>query len=417
MGYICIVIALVSLVCRNKHIFLYSSVFFSGFTGSSVVTINGDISIQPAYVLFFAYAILSIRDLSKAKFDKFYLFFFVYCVIGSFLPILLKSDNILVMLQSGSYGAVSYTASNLIHVAYLAITFIFFTCLDATKGNVVKNNVFKAYKYGIYAFIFVVAYQMVAFKLNLPFDVIFRQNVNGNIQGTRLYGPCGEASMMAYYLAPSLLFLWISKRNWLDVIMFLIGSLFGFISYSSTFFIGYCFVVLFILVRHMLVSDPGDKKPIMMCLAAAVVALAINVFSGNDLVSYAYNGLIDKLNEKSFSGIERAASFRNMFQIGLTYPFGVGFGTSRSKDLLSTWMCNIGVVGIIIFAAVIIHFYKKARKIHNPYIYIYTDDCFDDDCGSGAVCAIHQSLTLFWNDKEQAGVRSTPFRKAGGSLC
>ncbi len=371
MGYICIAIALASLICRNKYLLLYAAVFLSGFTGSSVVTINGDISIQPSYILFFIYALFSVKDIFKAKFDPVYLIFLVYCIIGSFLPALLSNNDIVVMLQNGKYGAVSYSTSNLIHVLYLSFTFVFFAYLTAIKKDKIKSRIFKAYKYGLFAFILVVVYQIFAFEFDLPFDEIFRQNVDGNIQGTRLYGPCGEASMMAYYLAPSLLFLWISKDSVFDLIMFFVGSILGFLSCSSTFFVGYCFILAFIVLRYLFDPKTRSKSSMAIAAVAVIVVILVAAFDDSDIVATAYNSLVDKLNEKNFSGMERADSFRNMFMIGVNYPFGVGFGTSRSKDLLSTWSCNIGIIGLLIFATMILRFYKKALKYNNPYIYIY----------------------------------------------
>lgn len=398
MGYACLILALISLLFRNKYILLYASVFLSGFTGSSVVTING-VSIQPSYFLFILFILFSLNRFYKFKVDKFYLFFLIYCIINSLFPILLARDNITLMLQSGKYGVLSYSSSNFIHIGYMIFTFAFFTYLLNNNKNVVKRKIFKAYKYGIYAFIFVTLYQMLAFKYNLPFDEIFRQSVHGNIQGTRLYGPCGEASMMAYYLAPSLLFLWMCKKNPFDLLMFVIGSVIGLVSYSSTFLVGYVLVLFIILVRAIL----NVKKPIrpIMLLTLMLIGLGviIAISLNNDLICYSYNGLITKLNKGNDSGIERSESFNYMINIGFEYPFGVGFGSSRSKDLLSTWACNIGVVGLLVFAITLIHFYKKGLKLNNKYIYIYNNYYINDGFCSRTICSIYSSTSILWGNE------------------
>ena len=399
MGYACLIVALISLLLRNKYILLYASVFLSGFTGSSVATISG-VSIQPSYFLFILFILFSLNKFYKFKVDKFYLFFLIYCIINSFFPILLARYNISLMLQNGQYGILTYSASNFIHIGYLIFTFVFFTYLCNNKKNIVKEKVFKAYKYGIFAFIFVTLYQVIAFKYNLAFDEIFRQSVHGNIQGTRLYGPCGEASMMAYYLAPSLLFLWMCKKNPFDLLMFVIGSVIGFTSYSSTFLVGYVLILVVILVSAIM----RIRKPIrpIMFLSLMIVGLVtvIVISLNSDLITYAYDGFITKLNKENTSGIERSESFNYMINIGFDYPFGVGFGSSRSKDLLSTWACNIGIIGLVVFALATVHFYINSLKINNKYIYIYNNCYTNDGFCSRTIRFIYSSASILWGNKQ-----------------
>ena len=370
MGYFCLFIVILSVCLRNKYLLLYSSVFFSGFSGSSVLNI-GDVSIQPSYFLFIIFMIASLYKIRDIKIDKIYLIFLSYCIISTIFPLFLKDKNIIVQTQSNGYASVGYSISNFIHVGYLIFTFIFFICLINVRNDKIKMNIYKAFKYGIFAFIFVTLYQVFAFKYNLPFDEIFRQGVNGNIQGTRLYGPCGEASMMAYYLAPSLLFLWIEKKNKFDVIMFFVGTVLGIITKSSTFLIGYTCILLFILIKLFLSIKVKIKKDIIIKITMALFLLLIIVVLKFDMILSVVDAFVGKINKKSLSGIERSEAFHNMINVGIKYPFGVGFGASRSFDLFSTWICNIGIVGLFLYVVLLLDFCIRSRRLNNKYMFVF----------------------------------------------
>ena len=84
-----------------------------------------------------------------------------------------------------------------------------------------------------------------------------------------------------------------------------------------------------------------------MAAAGSVILLIAVLLSeqiGESVVAF-----IEKLHRLNESGQDRFASFEHMAGIGFRDPFGIGFGSGRSKDLLSTWLCTIGIVGTTLF--------------------------------------------------------------------
>lgn len=288
---------------------------------------------------------------------------------------------IYLMGQDGEYIYLKFSMSNVIHIGYLFLGFFTFTEITTIKNNMLQKNdiggtkndtskykdllerFYKYYKVGLYAVILICIYQIFAFKINLPFDELFRQGVNGNIQGTRLYGPCVEASMLCYYLVPSLLLVWINEKNIVDYIFLILGCMIGFMTYSSTFIIGLlsCIILLMIINMNRIINAKVTFKKCIIfvsCLTAILIFFVVDY----ELIDKIFTMLIDKINGNNSSGIERWSSFKIMSLIGLENPFGVGFGSSRSKDLFSTWLCNIGVVGMLLFFYMLIVYIKYGIK-------------------------------------------------------
>lgn len=366
LGYIAILITIFALLKRDKYILLYATIFFSGFTGSSVVNVAG-VSIQPSYYFFIMFMLFSITRFYKFRLPKYYLFFLIYIVINSFFPIFLSRNQIWLMQQSGEYGYLTYSSSNLIHAGYMIFMFVLFTYLYNIKDDAMHTKIVKWYKYGLFGFIIVILYQLIAFQFNLPFDELFRQGVHGNVQGTRLYGPCGEASMMCYYLAPSLLFLWIYKNKTIDLVFWVIGMILGVMSYSSTFLIGAAISLVIIFIHFFRRINKKFKLQFIIGIMFIGLFAVIFISLNNEMITKLITGFNDKLNLANQSGIERSESFYNMIKIGLEHPFGVGFGSARSKDLFSTWGCNIGIIGLgIVFIGIIyiyIYIYQRKRQL------------------------------------------------------
>ena len=361
IGYIAFLITFISFLEQKSVILLYSAIFFSGFSGSSVINI-GDISIQPPFYFILIYLPIfffsSIIGKKKIRLDGYYLLFIVYCSISILFSILLQSEEIIIMKQDGEYGVSSFSISHIIHIFYLLLGFLLFTILSQ-KGTISFKNTYKYYRYGVFAVIYICLYQLVAFRFNLPFDVIFRQGTHGNIQGSRLYGPCDEASMLCYYLAPSLLLLWLNRKNIFDIINILLGIFIGFYSYSSTFLIGIVGIVVFI--KHI-VNNKIISYNALIALSIGVFIIAIVIAKNTSMMNVVFDMFSKKIHAQNKSGTERITSFMDMAPIGFLYPFGIGFGSSRSKDLLSTWLCNIGIVGMLLFVILQIHFLKESIK-------------------------------------------------------
>lgn len=369
LGYVSILLTVFFLVKRKPEYFLYSSIFFCGWTGASIVNL-GDLPIQPSFYFFIIYFLLSFRfTVKKVGIPILLSVFMIYCGITLIFPLLLQNNNIEIMKQNGEYGYLKFSISNISQYAYLILDFLFLRVLLKNKNNeTINNNIIKWYKFGFYSVIAICIYQILAFELDLPFDVLFRQSPHGNVQGNRIYGPTIEASMLCYYLVPSIFFMILLKPTKYEWIAVVLGMLLGLYSFSSTFLMGIIFMLIACIVlafvnntKFTFLSKKRRTVSLVAIGAGAIAAVAVVFLGFGYMLDFAEN-LLDKLNGKNISGSERIETFETMSNIGLHYPTGVGFGSSRSKDLLSTWLCNIGVLGLALFIAFVISYIVRGYK-------------------------------------------------------
>ncbi len=380
IGYFIIPLGLILACFKNKYL-MYATLIFIGFTGTSIVTV-GNLSIQPAYYLSFIFIIKQIIDILKNKrkinANKYIVIFMIICVCSIIMPRIVENMNIQIINQDGKTTNAVFTSHNITQLMYLMYCFIFYNAMtDYLKQNTqeIKNTI----KYMIIGVVVVAVlglYQELAYIFNLPFDAIFRSNVNGNVQPygsfVRIYSTTIEPSMLAYYLV-AMLALIISipeeniKHKYLIIALIL---LVGFGSTSSTFLLGLVTTAIILIFNVITEKNKANKernknilKRSLIVLLIGFICLAVIYIINSDIVTNIFTGLIQKITRSNLSGQERSSAFINHLIIGLQFPIlGIGFGTVRSKDLLSTWICNIGILGTGIFIYYLIDLIKKLRK-------------------------------------------------------
>lgn len=361
---IVLILSLVFVLQRRVDYFLYASIFFSGYTGTSVLNIY-DFSLQPSFYFVIIYLLIRLFSGKKFSYRLFGLagVFFVYCAISTVFPLFINNPSLMIMNQEGFYTPVKWSLSNYTQLFYLLFDLLFLNELFVfSKQTNAKIRMVNSFKYGLISVELICIYQIVAFNFNFPFDMLFRQSVHGNIQGTRLYGPCIEASMLCYYLIPAMIIVFQNRKNLWDYLILVVALFIGFLTESSTFLVGTVCLFIYMLpvcIRFLTKVHPLKAwgNVIVGCCLAVITIVALSDKINESIVS-----LMEKLQLNSFSGQERYESFRQMAIVGLRYPFGVGFGTSRSKDLLSTWLCNIGLIGIIIFLVFTVQIVYRSVK-------------------------------------------------------
>lgn len=364
LGWVSIGLTIIFVFYKDFRRFLYATVFFSGFTGASVLNI-GSFSLQPSYYFFVIYLLYNIfsGNAFEIRIERSLLVFFIYCLISIIFPILYKNSEIIVMNQEGAYSLLKFSSSNIIHIIYLLFVLLFLnSLLNYKNNNIVKNNIIRSYILGFYAVLLVCLYQIIAFKFGLEFDYFFRQGVHGNIQGTRLYGPCDEASMLCCYLIPSMYLVWQNRKYPIDIIAILFAFVIGIITQSSTFLVGSVLFILLIIPQVIKILKLKQDLLFWIACFVGVFVCTLLVINKFDAIYDAISVFIVKLREGNQSGVERFTSMRDMIKVGLHYPLGVGFGSCRSKDLFSTWLCNIGIVGLFIFCYYLLKLIVKCYK-------------------------------------------------------
>ena len=374
---VAIVITLIFAIQRKMEYSIFASVFFSGFTGTSVLNVGG-FSLQPSF--YFGIVYLIYRCFTARRFTirlpLSALVFLIYCICSAFFPIFFGQSGELVMNQEGLYVPIRLTSSNFTQILYLLFDFVFLNALLAFQNDAHRKAQFvRVFKAGLLCVELICCYQIIAFSLDLPFDILFRQSVHGNVQGMRLYGPCVEASMLCYFLVPAIAIVFQNRRNAFDFFLITLATVLGVLTRSSTFLLGgtalgLCAipsVINFFLREHSM----QVWKNVTLVLVGVVCVASVMFREMMETVS----SFIEKLELGNDSGQERFESFLHMAWLGIQYPLGVGYGTSRSKDLLSTWLCNIGMVGLtlfILYCVSVVHRAARHKRISAALPFLLT---------------------------------------------
>ncbi|HBJ79915.1 MAG TPA: hypothetical protein DDY85_12935 [Fusobacterium sp.] len=243
-------------------------------------------------------------------------------------------------------------------------TNIYINNIDDRKREI--ENILKILKFTVIILFFTCIYQFVSYKLNLPFDEIFRMNPSRLIQihrdFFRISGPNLEPSMFAISLILLLNIFWFLKEKFLSFLLLIMGML----STSSSFVVGVLIVLIITLLRKR-------KKEIRLLLLLGMVSVIILIFLIRvypEMLKL-FLEIIDKVQGKGVSGSDRSKSILQHFWIGIEHPFfGIGYGVARSKDLLTTWLANIGMIGVIFFILSLI------KNIKNNFIAYGVISCF-----------------------------------------
>lgn len=386
LGYFIIPIGLMFFLFNKKMLF-YATIFFMGFTGTSIIKINGDLSIQPSYFLGTLFIIKQSMEVLKnkkiVKIDSKMIAFIIICILSLIMPFILPNANIIVINQDGKNASVSFTSLNITQMLYLFFCFIFYWfSKDYLKNDInIQKGAIKALIYGTVVVSLLGIYQVIAFKFGIEFDKIFRNNIhcstqtyNGNL---RVTSTALEPSMLAYYLISIFaLIISLDKKTvkYQYPILILILTI-GVFSTSSTLFVGMIVTLLLLLKNAVFDKKINTKKRnikilkrITFFIFLGIIAIIIIFILKPETINNIISSFIDKIYRKNISGKERSSAFIQHLLIGIKYPIlGVGFGTARSKDLFSTLICNIGIVGITILILYLINITKKLNK-NNSYL-------------------------------------------------
>jgi hypothetical protein len=387
IGYLLIPVGIISFFKKTKYL-LYLTVFFSGFTATSIFIFNNGFSLQPSYLfgcLFLIKQFLTILKNKQIIKPSFLLsIFLLICIVSLTMPNLVKNSSVFVINTKNDslYTAVSLTSANFTQIGYFIFCFfIYWFVKDYLFHNPDKvKKLIKVFLYSCFTICVLGFYQLIATRYNLPYDQFFRQSAYGNIQTfgtfTREYAVAVEPSMFAYYLAPVFALVMsveksIFKHKFTLVILILVS---GVLTTSTTFFIGFAAflikVILDKLISFIKMKKSKSQKlglvlpiSIFALLVAFLIAINVNDNINNILTTETYNKLFTNDN---MSGNVRSEAFKVHLAVAENYPLlGVGFGSARSKDLLSTWLCNTGFISVslfIIYLLILVNKLKKGRS-------------------------------------------------------
>lgn len=173
------------------------------------------------------------------------------------------------------------------------------------------------------------------------------------LQQSNIFGPgymrlkslVGEPSMYALTVTPFAVYAF-AQRWWL---IFAILFLTLFLSTSSTAVIGLAIGLGFVQIRR--------REDFVVYIAAFLLVAALLYFTSESIQDAADRLLFDKLD--TASGTERVRSFFNHAGVvvdgnWIRMLFGLGFGTVRATDMFSNLLANVGVVGFLLYSALML---------------------------------------------------------------
>ncbi|MGN1306018.1 MAG: O-antigen ligase family protein [Oscillospiraceae bacterium] len=219
---------------------------------------------------------------------------------------------------------------------------------------------------------YVAALCLALLQLVVPANIcteLFRNssNVGYRIDGARISGPFNEPSMLALVCTPffcGYLYRLINKFSFkylLYAALFLAVML---NNQSSSAVLGvFVGVILIVFVNLFDYKKKFRNKDLVWILIVLLSILIFAVFASS-LIGDTISMTLQKLNGEGRSGSERLYSFVHHMNIFLDHFFlGIGYGTVRSFDLLSTWACEVGIIGLLLYFVPIITLCFKLFKL------------------------------------------------------
>jgi hypothetical protein len=166
----------------------------------------------------------------------------------------------------------------------------------------------------------------------------------GGVSIKRLDGLSLEASMFAIVTIP-FLYLAYQRKMTISTYVILLATVLTFSSTAYLGLLGFAYLVL---------KNQRKGSAIGRVIFYTSSLLAIPLFYS--LLNTLFTSLfVNKVEQSNLSGVERSANFLNSFQFYFKDMtifekiFGIGFGTIRSTDFISTLFVNSGILGLIIF--------------------------------------------------------------------
>jgi len=380
IGYFILPLGVILFFLPNNYL-LYCTVFFSPFVASSVINFNNlNFGLQISYYLGILFIIKQLINLFKnEKILKPNIWLFSFVIVS----ILSLSFKLIRIYFLPVYE--DLISTNITQTFYLIFCFFLYLFLKNYISKNSKNNeliIENLIKIQIYSLLFIslwAIYQYLTFEYPIPYFKIFNNRIGvGMYLGRRISAVFLEPSMLVLYFAPILgLIFCLKKKHYF--ILFL-GLFVGILSTSTSFILG-IFIFLFIMFFEKIIIGKmyniNINKKILFYFSFFIILVFIYLFF-KDVINFIFYDTFNKLTLENFSGQDRFNKFLYGFKMLREHPFmGLGFGSYRAPDLLSTLAANVGIIGLFSFFGYLFKTYFDLRKIlnynRNQYIkgYIY----------------------------------------------
>ena len=404
IGWLIIPIMIIFSIKLEISNFILLTLFSSFFTSTAVIYIEfinlyvGLQQFMAGLLIFkFIYEIFITEHLKLKHINIFLTLFILYASMSIFIPLVCdKTNNYVIGVSSHmDFSPVRFSLSNVTQLIYLLLGFTVYSV-----SYISIDNEYRRYEYFIYKFNRVILISgitlgllgsMQMFLNHYLFDSMFRQ-YNYNIQQieflnlvvNRPSGPTGEPSFYALALVPILCYIIYNFKvytteinKYIYILSIFIITIPLMISKSSSFLIGvFLFIGILVIIftkkfmkNYRNIKDRllGSDHRFRIILLISISVLAISILGVYIINTDIFMDFIYKIKGGGVSGSERTIALMQHLDVFKdNIIFGVGFGSLRSKDLMSTWLASMGLVGNILFAVFFIRQLYCLFKINKP---------------------------------------------------
>lgn len=358
LSYLLLATAVVASFLNMRALF-YVYVAATAFTTLSVFDV-GSSYIVLYHLLFIALVVRTIflhvgrkTAENRCSISPIFGLFLLVCALS--IPLALIYTDVVVMVPDGSFRNVAFSAQQFTQLGYLIIAVL--SCYISNRllhdGIATVEGIFSALTVAYVAVCLLALLQLV-----IPASIVnetYRNipDVYYEFDGARVSSTFREPSMMALCIAPLFavyLLRLIRSFSFGNLVLVCLGAIVVALNQASSFAVGVCFALFcyaFIAFAKADVRQAIDHKAL---LGAVFSIMAVFLIASTGIFQDVTSQLVAKINGEGVSGSERTYALQYHLQVFLEHPVvGIGFGTVRSFDLLSTWLVELGVVGIGFF--------------------------------------------------------------------
>lgn len=354
-------ILILFIFCDTKYLF-YLVFFFSAFTSTALIKFAGSgksFQIYHVAAVFFIIKVfieLKKRKLSISNINSKFLFAFIgISFISIFYPLFFSGGTLVKTPASDEYLPVYFSYQNITQFLYLLLGYITYLSVIGffrTKG-LNKNMVINLLRITI---LVVLVLGIIQFVMPVhTFNDLFRNDFHSNDQrvafGVRISAATMEASILALFITPIFIAFTINFfKNFklMDLIIVILSILINVENGSSSFFVAaFIFAITQMLIGIFIKNKKSSHKQIII-VGITVLVFLILVVLFKDKLNNSIGSIADKLSGQGESGTMRKYDFQYHFDVFKRFIItGIGFGSVRSKDLVSTILADVGLLGSV----------------------------------------------------------------------
>ncbi|AGK95860.1 hypothetical protein [Clostridium pasteurianum] len=379
-------ILIVFIFCDIKYLF-YLLFFFSAFTSTALLKFSGS---EKSFQIYHVVAIIFIirifvelkrRNLSIQNLHSRILFVFIFvCFFSLFYPLIFSGGTIVKTPSSDKYLPISFSSQNSTQFLYLLLGYLTYLSVLAffkIKGlkansvlNIIRITLSVILILGIIQFIMPVK----------AYNNIFRNDFHSNDQivalGVRISSVTMEASILALFVTPlfiGVIINFFNKFNLLDLVLIMLSIAINLENGSSSFFVGVFIFIGFEIFLSLFVKNKKLSRTKIIIVSSTLLLILVLTIIFKDKFIYILGNITGKLNGQGESGSMRKYDFQYHMNVFKNYLItGIGFGSVRSKDLISTILADVGLCGgipLIIYISARLYLLKRIGSEFSKILY------------------------------------------------